>query len=58
MHVPSRAARPGAPHVHLLLPAREILATGFGKFARPLASDEGRVLLDKEWAAWWEAAHG
>lgn len=56
MHVPARAARPGAPHVHILLPAREVMPTGFGKFARPLATDEGRALLDAEWAAWREAS--
>jgi hypothetical protein len=58
MHVPARAARPGPPHVHVLIPAREVLPTGFGKFARPLATDEGRELLDAEWAAWRETANG
>ena len=58
MHVPARAARPGAPHVHVLVPAREVLPTGFGKFARPLATDEGRELLDLEWAAWREDSRG
>lgn len=58
MHVPARAARAGAPHVHVLIPAREVLVTGFGKFARPLATDEGRELLDTEWAAWRETANG
>lgn len=52
LHVPARAARPGAPHVHVLVPARELLPSGFGKFARPLASDEGREIMDREWAAW------
>ncbi|MXP41877.1 hypothetical protein GRI75_09510 [Altererythrobacter soli] len=58
MHVPARAARPGAPHVHVLIPAREVLPTGFGKFARPLATDQGRELLDAEWAAWRDASNG
>jgi hypothetical protein len=58
MHVPARAARPGAPHVHVLMPAREVLSTGFGKFARPLATDAGREVVDDEWAAWREAARG
>lgn len=59
MHVPARAARFGAPHVHVLLPARELLPSGFGKFARPLASDEGREIMDREWAAWrTETIHG
>lgn len=57
MHVPARAARPGAPHVHVLALAREVLPSGFGKFARPLAADEGRDVLDQEWAAWREASH-
>ena len=52
MHVPARAARPGSPHVHILIPARELLPTGFSKFARPLGTDEGRDLMDEEWAAW------
>ena len=52
MHVPARAARPGSPHVHILVPARELLPTGFSKFARPLGTDEGRDLMDQEWAAW------
>lgn len=55
MHVPARAARPGAPHVHIFVPARELLPSGFGKFARPLATDQGRALMDQEWAAWREA---
>lgn len=52
MHVPARAARPGAPHCHVLSPARELLPSGYGKFARPFASDEGREIMDREWAAW------
>lgn len=57
MHVPARAARPGPPHVHILIPARELLPTGFGRFARPLATDEGRSLMDQEWMA-WRQQHG
>ena len=57
LHVPARAARPGPAHVHLLAPARALLPSGFGHFARPLASDEGRALMDAEWAA-WRAGHG
>lgn len=52
LHVPARAARPGHPHVHLIAPARQLLPSGFGKFARPLATDEGRTLMDAEWQAW------
>ena len=52
MHVPSRAARPGHPHLHLIAPARVLLPSGFGKFAKPLATDEGREILEREWAEW------
>jgi hypothetical protein len=52
MHVPARAARPGFPHVHLIAPARQLLPSGFGMFAQPLASDEGRALMDAEWREW------
>lgn len=52
MHVPSMAARPGAPHVHLCIPARERLPSTWGKFTQPLASDQGRDLMDQEWMKW------
>ncbi|NNM76511.1 hypothetical protein HJG53_06290 [Sphingomonas sp. ID1715] len=55
MHVPARAAKLGLPHVHLMIPARQLLPSGFGKFARPLATDDGRALVEKAWAAWREA---
>lgn len=55
LHVPARAARPGAPHVHVLVPARELLPSGFGMFAKPLASDDGRQILDEQWSSWLEA---
>lgn len=29
-------------HVHILIPVREILPSGFAKFAKPLATGEGR----------------
>lgn len=51
-HVPSRASAPGFPHVHLLVPARILLPSGFGLFAQPLASDEGRALIEAEWLDW------
>lgn len=53
-HVPSRAARPGAPHVHLLALPRQLLPSGFGLFSQPFASDEGRELMDQEWSKWRE----
>lgn len=52
LHVPSRAARPGPPHLHLLALARQLLPSGFGQFSQPLASDEGREIVEKEWAEW------
>lgn len=57
MHVPSRNARPGFPHVHLIAPARVLLPSGFGKFARSIAVPEGRAVLEQEWASLF-AKHG
>lgn len=57
MHVPARAAKPGLPHLHLLIPARQLLPSGFGKFARPLATDEGRAIVEEAWVAWREASN-
>lgn len=54
MHVPARAGRPGVPHTHILIPAREILPSGFAKFAKPLATDEGREVVDQAWTEWLE----
>lgn len=56
MHVPARAAKPGIPHIHLMIPARQLLPSGFGKFARSLATDDGRGVIEMAWAAWREAA--
>lgn len=58
MHVPARAAKPGLPHIHLMIPARELLPSGFGKFVRPLATDEGRALVEQAWVKWQEAHDG
>jgi len=55
MHVPARAARPGLPHIHLMAPARVLLPSGFGKFARPLATVEGREIAEKCWSESLEA---
>lgn len=52
LHVPARAARPGCPHVHVLVAARKLLSSGYGMFAKPLASEEGRDIVDREWEAW------
>ncbi|MXO65962.1 hypothetical protein [Altericroceibacterium endophyticum] len=52
MHVPARAAKPGFPHLHLMIPARQLLPSGFGKFARPLATDEGRAIVEDAWKTW------
>lgn len=54
MHVPARAAKPGTPHVHVMIPARKLLPSGFGKFALQLTTEDGRELLEKEWGAWRE----
>jgi hypothetical protein len=54
MHVPARNAGFGVPHVHVMIPARQLLPTGFGQFLRPLASEEGREIMEKAWTAWWK----
>ncbi|MEO1968560.1 MAG: hypothetical protein ABGW87_07610 [Sphingomonadaceae bacterium] len=55
MHVPARAARPGLPHIHLMAPARVLLPSGFGKFAKPLATIDGREIAEKCWSKCLEA---
>lgn len=52
LHVPARSGRPGPPHVHVMVPARELLPTGYGQFVRPLATEEGRLIMEREWSAW------
>lgn len=39
-------------HVHILIPVREILPSGFAKFAKPLATGEGREVVDQAWTEW------
>lgn len=50
MHVPARAGRPGDAHVHLMMLARQLLPSGFGKFVRPLLDEDGRERIDEAWA--------
>lgn len=57
MHVPARNAGFNPPHIHVMIPARQLLPTGYGLFARPLATEEGRDLMDQAWSA-WRKEHG
>jgi hypothetical protein len=58
MHVPRRASRSADAHVHVLLPPRELLPSGFGSFVRALIGPDARELMDNEWAEWAEKPHG
>jgi hypothetical protein len=52
LHVPARAAKPGLPHAHLMILARQLLPSGLGGFVRVLLTEEGRAVIEQEWLAW------
>ncbi len=52
LHVPARSGVRRDAHVHLVAPARELGADGFGAFLRPFATDAGGPEIAKAWAAW------
>jgi hypothetical protein len=54
MHVPSRAAQSGAPHVHVMGLARRCGPNGFGEFIPRLPTDSGREIIEREFAEWRE----
>lgn len=51
-HVPAHAGSRAANHIHLVVPARELTAQGFGAGVGRLASDRGLPILAAEWEAW------
>ncbi|WP_260598226.1 hypothetical protein [Sphingomonas endolithica] len=51
-HVPAHAGSRAANHIHLVVPARELTAQGFGAGIGRLASDRGLPEIAGEWAAW------
>ena len=53
MHVPGRAGLDGLPpHVHVMGLARQLGPAGFGPFVRPLTTDAGRAIIEREWQDW------
>lgn len=52
MHLPVEVGSTNPPHIHLMVPARELQCFGFGPFVRPLAADAGKGIVADEWADW------
>ena len=52
MHLPVLVGSTNPPHVHLMMPARELCSFGFCEFVRPLATDLGKQILADELAQW------
>lgn len=52
MHVPGTKGSTNPPHIHLMIPARELRSWGFFDYIRPLASDQGKALVLEELAEW------
>lgn len=50
MHLPVTVGSTNPPHIHLMMPARELRSFGFGEFVRPLVSDQGKQILAAELA--------
>ena len=50
MHLPVLIGSTNPPHVHLMMPARELRTYGFGELVRPLATDKGKQILADELA--------
>lgn len=56
MHLPAQVGSTNPPHIHLMALARDLRCYGFGGFIRPFASDQGKAIFAREWAAWQEKA--
>ncbi|MCW2390897.1 hypothetical protein M2336_002669 [Sphingobium sp. B1D7B] len=52
MHLPVLVGSTNPPHMHLMIPARELHSFGFGELVRPLATDRGKQILTDELAEW------
>ncbi|MCW2365836.1 hypothetical protein M2341_001283 [Sphingobium sp. B7D2B] len=50
MHLPVLIGSTNPPHVHLMMPARQLRSFGFGELVRPLATDQGKQILADELA--------
>ena len=51
-HVPAHAGSRAANHIHMVIPARELTAQGFGAGLGRFASDRGLPVFATEWASW------
>ena len=51
-HVPAHAGSRAANHIHMVIPARELTAQGFGAGLGRFASDCGLPVFATEWASW------
>lgn len=49
LHNPGVAGSGNAPHIHVIIPARQLTANGFGATDKGLCSDRGQ---EECWAAW------
>lgn len=52
MHLPVLIGSANPPHIHLMMPARELRSFGFGNLVRPLATDKGKQILADELEQW------
>lgn len=52
MHLPVEIGSTNPPHIHLMMPARELRCYGFNETVRPLASDQGKQILADELDRW------
>jgi hypothetical protein len=51
LHVPYMAGSKNRPHTHILIPARQLGAHGFGLACRDLCSDQGHLASFEAWKA-------
>lgn len=52
MHLPVAVGSVNPPHIHLMMPARELNCFGYGALVRPLATDHGKEILAAELSEW------
>lgn len=52
LHLPVEVGSTNPPHIHLMIPARELNSFGFGALVRPLATDGGKQILTDELKEW------
>jgi hypothetical protein len=55
LHAPGIACSSNTPHVHVIVPARQLGPNGFGETDRLLCTDPGQQAIWTAWEAWNEA---